>query len=573
MKTNSHPKVLWLGMNDAYANLSFLQKYAPKYYSEVDFEIADLQNHQILSKTRSVKIIRSVKIHDYTPNQKGLVIKAFRNKSKTLQRLTGPDIDLHERFPNLQQFRLFSEDLSSWRAFLRLKHLKSLTMESAALDIETAGDLKAFGRLKWRFWVHISEMKSLRYLSCNFYGIITISNYHFLQKLATFWRFLSAKKTLTLDLNFLEDQTFEAFDLDQLYQQVNVLKAKELSPSVFTRFLGNFQCYQNLQELSILQVLILEENDKPQPALICLKNFGILNELKTLELSFGFSAEKDFFSFLENFALPPNIQNIRLSFHELTLCDPQTMISSDLYSQFCQKWKNLPKLSSLSFTFFESSNVDSVAEFNLILPILKIISRLNSLYFSSSNEIGLKTKADLINFQHLWDSISHLRPTLEILYFESDFISLKNTKIEAPSEALKNLSICGKITRGEDHVLKNLFNLFSNDNSRLFLEAFSPTSKKKLIRLLKDFRFLPSHINACITINMASIDHKDVASILCSDLKIRYKENLKLGLSNIPKLKLEKILDVFEKTETLCCLQISERGNILFSGENWDHIW
>ena len=580
MKANFHPKVLWLGMNDAYANLPFIQKYAPKYYSEVDFEISDLQNPQILSKARSVKIIRSAKIQDYTRDKKGLVIKALRSKSKTLQSLKGSDLDLHDHFPNLQQFRLLTESLSSWRAFVRLKRLKSLTIESVALEIETAENFKAFGRFKWRFWAHVVEMKSLKHLSCNFYGIITTSNYHFLQKLSSFWGFLSSLKTLTLDLNFLEDQNFEAFNLDQLYQHVSILRAKELSPSVFTRFLGNFQCYQNLQELSILQVMILEENEKPQPALVCLKNFYILSKLRTLELSFDFSAEKDFTSFLENFSLPLNIQNIRLSFQELTLDDVQATISSDLYSQFCQKWKDLPDLNSLSFTFFESSNVDSFKEFNLILPILKTISRLTSLYFSSSNDIGVESKANLISFQCLWDSIQHLQPTLETLYLESAFISIQNTQIEAPSEAMKHLSICGKII-GEDQML-NLFKLFSHDASckpQLFLEALTPTSKKELIRLLKGFRYIPSHINACININMTSLDARDVISVFCNDdntLKIRNKGNLKLCLSNTPKLKqsnLDRIVNAFEKNGTLDCLQISDQGgNILFSGENWDEI-
>jgi hypothetical protein len=575
-----HTKVLWLGMNDNYDNLSFLQKYAPKFYSKVDFEISNLQNHQILSKTRFIKIIRSAKIQDYTSYKKGLVMRALRNKSKTLQRLKGSDLDLHKNFQNLQQFRLLTGSLSSWRALLSLQHLTSLTIESSSLEIETAGNSKAFERFKWRFWAHIPEMRNLKRLSCNFYGIITTSNYHFLQKLGTFPRFLSSLNTLTLDLNLLEDHTFEIFNLDRLSQQVNILRAKELSSSVFTRFLGNFQTYKNLHELSILQVMILEESKNPLPALVCLKNFHTLNELQSLELSFDFSDEKGFGIFLENFSLPPSIKNIRLSFQELTLDEFQATSSSDLYFQFCQKWKNLPHLNSLSFTFLESSNIGPFAELNLILPILKIISRLTSLYFSSFNELGVETTPNIINFQHLWDEIQHLRPTLETLYIESALVSIENTQIEAPLGAIKTLSICGKII-GEDQML-NLFKLFSNDpscKSRLFLGSLSPTSKEDLIHLLKDFRYFPSHIGTCININLASLEAKDLISALCSgdqSLRIRHKENLRLSLSSIPNLKqskLDKIVDAFEKTGISCCLQISDRGgNILFSGDNWDEI-
>jgi len=577
MKANYHPKVLWLGMNDAYDNIPFLQKYAPKYYSAVNFEISDLQNRQILSKARSVKIIRSAKIQDYTPDKKDLVIKALRSKSKTLQSLKGSGLDLHDNFPNFQHFRLLTESLSSWRAFLSLKHLKSLTIESSALEIETAGNLKAFGRFKWRFWAHVLEMRSLKHLSCNFYGIITNSNYHFLQKLGTFQRFLSSLKTLTLDLNLLEDQTFEDFNLDQLYQQVSILRAKELSPGVFTRFLGSFQYYQNLEKLSILQVMILEENEDVQPVLACLKNLCTLTELKSLEFSFDFHTGKDFAIFLENFSLPPNIQDIRLCFHKLALGDPQAVISSDLFEQFCQKWKNLSHLNSLCLTF-----LDSLPELNLVLSILKVVPKVISLYYSSSNDLAIENPKNTINFQYFWDSIQHLQPTLEILHLESCSISIKETQnIQAFSScALKTLSLCGKII-GENQIL-NLFKLFSSSDpceSQLLLEGVLPTSKENLASLLNDLRCIPRNIRTCVNINMIQIAAQDMMAVLCSNdqlVKIRNKENIKLTFSNTLKLKqsnLDKIVTAFEETGILCCLQISDQGgNILFSGDNWDKI-
>jgi len=584
LQDNFPTKVLWLGMNDAYDNLPFLKKYAPKYYSKVDFEIADFQNHQILSKTRFIKIVRSAKLQDdIYLGKEGLVLKALGNKSKFIQKFKDPDLDLHYYFPYLQHFSLSLENLSSWKAFLSFKCLKSLTVESSALELETAKTSKALGLLKWRFWIHLPEMKNLRHLSLNFYSSITCSNYQFLQKLATFQKFLSSLKSLTLNLNSLEDTTSQLFNLDQLYQHVTVLRANELSSGVFTRFLGNIQNYKNLRELSILQAMIMHRDESLLPFFVCLKDLQSLSQLTSLELCFDFSDSQCFTLFLQNFSLPGSIKNIRLSFQELHLDDPQATISSESFLQFCQKWENLSNINSLHFTFLDSSNLDTLSELNLTLSVFKAISKLTSLYYSSSNDLGMKNPKNHINFQFFWDSIQHLQPTLETLYLESCFISIKEIQnIQALSScALKTLSLCGKII-GENQML-NLFKLFSSDPSResqLFLEGVSPISKENLTSLLKDLHSIPRNIRTCMNINLIKIAAKDMIAVLCNNddqiLKVRNKENIRLNFSNTPKLKqsgLDQIMKMFEEAGLVCCLRISDqKGDVLFSGDNWDKI-
>jgi len=592
LKANFHTKVLWIGMEENYDNLPFLRKYAPKYYSKVDYDISDFKNNQVLFKTRLIKILRSANIQEYTNDKKELLLKALKSKSKCLKKLTGLDVDAHYYFPHITQYTLSVGSLSSWKSFLSMRDLKSLTIEFSLIEsensAEAAQNTKAILCLNWRFWAHLSEMKKLSHVYCNVHSIIDSSICRFLEKFGTRQeRFLSSLKTFSLFLNLLEDKisSNETFNFEQLLRHVTSFKTNELTSSIFTRFLGDVQVYKNLDELNILQVMNISEGANPQGLFKCIKNVQFLGELKTLELCLDFSSFQDFTSFLESFSLPVGIKNIRLSFNGLNFDDDLGSISGEkstlfekkkFYANFYDRWKNLQNLHSLSFTFLESPNNNPQSELSFILPVLKSLSRVTSLSYSSWSDIEHENKENLINFQSLWNSLVHLRSTLEILYFESSFISIQDITFENQDEscALKTLSLSGTII-GENKLL-NLFKLFGNyklQTCQLFLEGLLIRSKEYLEGFLMELMQIPREVRTSLDVNLAKIDSKDLIEALCSkDLKIKQKETVKVRLSNTPRLtqsSLNQILKSFEKSEISCCMKISDRkGKVLFLGDN-----
>jgi hypothetical protein len=558
-------------MNPANDNLSFLIKYAPKYYTKIEFDIDDFKSNRIMSKIRLTKVVKSVTIHEYEPEKKGILLRALNTKSKLLKKVKGLDADIEKHFPYTTKCQLLIQSISSWQVFSNLLRIESLTIESNPEETESS---KALQSLKWRFWSHLPKLTNLKKLQLRLHCQIDPALQDFLTKLATFQPFLSNLKIFSLFINVAEITEMPNFHIEGFYKHITSLQVCELPYDTFNKFFENLELYENLRTLIILQT-----TDNFSPIEIrTFQKIKTLKHLENLELSLDLSSTRDLEIFLQNFSLPKAINRVQLCFHAVNLSN---FISNDnpcenneLFVSFCQKWRDLQNLHTLSLSFFETKNSNPLFEIYLLLAILKNLSRLTSLYFSSWHDSEKHLENVPINFNDIWRSIDHLKPTLKTAYFESPFILIQDLEHEDKS-ALQTLGLCGTVTG--DIKLSNIFKLLKNslEKSQLILEALLIEKKESLAYILKELYYIPENMNITLNINVKKISQRDFVDVICQgSLKIRHKDNLKLNFSNIPKINsddFEKTLESLDTNGTLDCVKISDqRGNDLFLGENWE---
>jgi len=581
-------------MNEAYDNLQFLVKYAPKYYFKADYDIADLSKSKVMLKTRTAKIIRAATIQSYSHEKKGVLMKALKSKRKYIQQIEGIKQDAMRSFPFIEKVVLCVQDYSSWRTLLQLIHLKSLTLESYNLSggAQLFTDKKVIRYMNWRFWVHFAKFTELKHVYCHFYNQIDSLLENFLMKLTKLEPLLSSLSTLMLHFNYIEDPVVsEKANLTQLYKYTKSLKIHECSSRTLRYFLGNLEQFQSLKELSLLKA-VEETHRDDYMDLQFLSNLQRLNQLEALEISFNFSLTKNLLNFLEYFALPASIVNIKLNFHEVGLKKllnyegletPQITAfeKSTSYMKFCKSWKNLKNLNSLSLSFIEVENESPLYELYFVTSILKELSTLSSLYYARWCDSESENK-EAVEFSHLWNSIAHLKESLKMVYLETSAISLKDFSLEnennnALNSNLKVLGLCGKVMGESD--IQNLIKLLDRRDSKsttaqLEIESLMIDSKESFEVFLRGLSRIPRDMILTINTNVSQICGKDFVNTLSKlASKIPKRRQIKLSFCNIPNVKesfLRRLLGVFEKCNVLHYIKISDqRGRVLYAGTNW----
>jgi len=591
LKAKFHTKVLWLKMNEAYDNLQFLIKYAPKYYSKVDYDAADLCKSKVLLKTRAAKIIRAATIQSYSKEKKGVVLKALKSKRRYMKQIEGIKQDAMINFPFIERLVLCVQDYPSWRTFLGLIHLKSLTLESYNLSAgsQLFTDEKVIRYINWRFWMQFSKLMKLKHVYCHFYNQIDLLLEKFLMKLASRESSLSSLSSLMLHFNYIENPVVSGeANLTQLYKYVKSLKVHECSSRTLQYFLENLKQFKNLTELSLLKAVEETQRDEFMD-LKFLSNLQGLNQLAILEISLNLSLIKNLQSFLECFTLPASIVNVKLNFHEVGL---KKLLKEELeseiirfeentsYVKFCKNWKNLKNLNSLSLSFIEVDNESPLYELQFVIPILKELSTLSSLYYARWCDSESEIK-DPIEFAQLWDSIMHLKKSLKVIYLETSAISFNNfsheNDVDALSSSLKVLGLCGKVTG--DSNIHNIIKLLDKRSSKsltaqLEIESLMIDSKDSFEVFLRGLSMAPRDMILTINTNVSQICGKDFVNTLSKlASKIPKKRQLKLSFCNVPPIKtsfLKRLLVIFEKCNVLHYIKISDqRGRVLYAGTNW----
>jgi len=572
-KIPMQPKVLWLKMNPAYDNLSFLIKYAPKYYTKIEHDIDDFKSNRIMSKIRLTKVIRSATINEYEQDKKGILLRALNTKSKLLKRVKGLDPHVEKRFPYTTKCHLSIQNVPSWQVFSNLLHIESLTIESNPEETESS---KALQFLQWRFWSHLPKLTNLKKLQLRLHCEIDPAMQNFLAKLATLQAFLSNLQVFSVFINLVEITDPQNFHIEGLSPHITSLQVCELPFDTFKKFLENLELYKNLRKLVILRTT---NNFCPIEKQIFIPTFQKIQSLKyleNLELSLDLSSNQDLEIFLQNFSLPKSLKKVQLCFHAVNLSNFDPYENNELFISFYQKWRNLHHLHTLSVSFFETKNSNPLFEIYLLLAILKNLSRLTSLYFSSWHDSEKHLETVPINFNDIWRSIDHLKPTLKTAYFESPFISINDLESEDKS-ALQTLGLCGTV-KGDikfSNVLKLLKSPENSQKSQVLIEALLIDRKESLGKILRELYYIPENMNITLNVNLKKISPRDFVKAVCQGpLKIRHKNNVKLSFSNVPKINPDafgKILQNLETNGTLDCVKISDqRGNDLFLGENWE---
>jgi len=585
-------KVLWLKMNEAYDNLQFLVKYAPKYYTKVDFDVSDLSKAKVLQKTRATKIIRAAGIHSYNNNKQGILMRALKMKEKYIKQIEGVKVDTVKKFSCINKLVLCLQDYFSWRAFFHLIHLETLTLETYSLSTGSPlfQNQKLTRYLDWRFWKHASDkFKKIKFVYCHFYNQLGPELEKFLMKLSGKQNFLSSLSSLMLHFNYIGNPVSKELDLNQLYKFTKSLKVHECSSKTLQYFLEGLNQFQNLQDLSILKAV--EEIHRAESMDLCsLSNLENLKKLENLEVSLNLNLTHNLKSFLEYFTLPASIVNIKLNFHEVglkkLLNDENVELSQEVFEnnalhvKFCKTWKNLNNLNSLSLSFIEVENESPLWELYFVTPILRQLSTLSSLYYARWCDSESENK-EVVDFNYFWDSISHLKASLKVLYMETAAISLDNfplTRTEESGYALKVIGLCGNVAG--DSKVQNITRLLdikpsqTEQKAQLEIESLVIDSKESFEGFLRGFSNVPRDVILTLNCNMSKISGRDFVNTLSKFAsKIPRRRQIKISFCNVPKIKesfLKRLLEGLEVCGILDYIKISDqRGRMLYAGTNW----
>lgn len=583
------PRLLWLKMEDQFDNTSFLRKYAPKYYTKIDYDLTELQKPNFLKRTKACKIIRQVKIKNYSSNKKSLILHALKPKRKLIHNIEGPHkLPFLHHFPLLQSYALNVLSVRSWRAFVNLTHLQKLKLDFKMSTVRCLQELnsgKSGHYLQWRFWNHMGKIKTMKHLYLHICHRIDSFLYNFLEKLSMQNPLLSSLEDSTLFLNYIEDQDLShTFQFPSIYKQITTLKVHELSHCMSSRLLAHLGDFEKLQNLSIIKTMKGPEELAQSMDFSFFNHVEKLKNLNALELLINLDSKTDLLNFLQAFNLPQSLQTLKLIFHEIDWNSfvedtPMNLHKIPQYTNFCEKWKNLTRLESLTVCFIESEPDDSNFNFSFVAPLLKNIPNLTKFYYANSNELFTKVK-NALDFNLITDSISHLQSSLTTLYIETPSISLQNFTRLPLYEAgvLRKLGLCGTIT-GDNH-LTEIFSISQNElgkNGAKFnieLESLVADNKESFAQVLKGLGHISRGNRLSIEIDVRKIAFEDFVKALSGNIPYLKKRNFsKLSFSNIKDVKKgmkREMVSTLKQFEISNCIKISDRkGEIIFLGENF----
>ena len=175
---NSIPqkKLFFVRMNEENENTLFQRKYFPKYYSKVIYDISDLQDGRVAQKAKRAKVIQSINITDYSPEDKSKVLSIFQRQRRYVTETNMSDASIMKYFVNSSKATLSVQRVSSWRLFLHIYQFDSLRVDLTEPSHNKSSNSQrpqAGSVSNWRFWHHIKKASHLKHLSLHFFHTIS----------------------------------------------------------------------------------------------------------------------------------------------------------------------------------------------------------------------------------------------------------------------------------------------------------------------------------------------------------------------------------------------------------------
>jgi len=576
-------------MDESLDNRQFLLKYAPKYYTNLDYDIDDLQSRHVFTKLKTIKIAKHAKVTNYSPHDRQLLLSVIKPQKKHLKSLEEAPPSALKQLSKIDSCLLSVQNFASWRVFVGIIHLKSLRIDFASQRIDNLNLIqsqKIEKYLQYRFWSRLNRFQlPLQHLYIHLYNKIDALLYNFLIRFATCQTFLSSLKSFTLFLNnFAEIRSFTIFGLISIYKHVTALKVHEVSYKILEQSLESLSSYKHLTSLNITKTINKAEDLEQPPDWSFLKNLSSLENLHALEFSINLDTKTSLFSFLKSFSLPKSIHKIKFNFQGVTSsfasCDFNSLKSFESKSEcqkFYEKWQNLHNFKSLTMCFVEVDHHSCLLNLFFLIPLLKNLTALTELYFTNWCEPSSKEK-HAIDFNVIWQAVGHLSSTLKTLYVESPIISLQNF-LENPSlrnshYALQKLGLCGIITG--DSKMQNLFQLFQKHNagasSQFEMDHLRTDSDESFVDLLRELSQISRQISVSLEIDVKKVSSENFVQTLCEFISKLDKRNFsKLHFFNLKSLdphlmnQLKRKLMIYDISNII---KVSNnKGKVLFMGD------
>jgi len=566
-------KIHWFTMSSRSSDIHFLLKYHPKYYYKIYFSSSNFQKPKILAKFKSIKILRSLENPDYVTEDRDLVLSAFKSQRHCLEQLDLKDLALIDYFPKITTFYLCLKIYTSWRIFLKLRNLKSLTIECPYVrDIKNSPFAKRTGRIRdfyQRFWRHFAGLQNLKDFHLHISHKLDPEILNFLVKLNSLEESLSSLENFSLFLShidLLDSDEIVNLDLESLYKYLTCFKIHESSFLTMQTFLQHLDQFERLEHLNILKNIHHPGDQSLAVDFTYLTKFQQVTHIKSLDILISFGSGLNFLNFLEHFTIPQSIISLKLSFYE---ADWACLLSNSqlhnlkfqntfefhlLCLSFYDKWENLSHLESLSLCFCEKSSSDTPSLY-FVTPIFKKLVTLKSLYFANwvhnfSEPSNIPQKLKALNFYYLWEALQHLKPSLQKLYVDSSAISLRRfpshyTLNEEEKLALREFGLCGLVVG--DVYLEALSKALEkkpsenqeNSPSKMEVESLIIDNKESLVKVMEVLAGISKRVQVSITLDLRNVNSEDFMEIMTKSLeRMMGKSQVRVEFSKVPGLSL-----------------------------------
>jgi len=485
-----------------------------------------------------------------------------------------------------------------------LLHIRSLTTEFVN-DLTRSKAPKpmhprAMSNLNRFFWLHLSKLKHLRHLSIHLYNQFNHQLFKFFSRLNSLDSLLTSLKTLTLFFNHIEITYPDNFFFPNIYKHLTIFKAHESSLNSIQKLLINPELFQSLEFISIIKTIrdfeedFLEDTIQGSGNNLAYFDFfqglGVLKKVKEIDLAINLSTESGFKNFLSKFTLPKSVRAIKLNLYETCWAglapqggDLEEVFAetedNEILGKFYSQWTGLDNLENLSLCFSEQE-INRSPSLYFITPMMRRLWTLKELYYANWSNNVWENKKKTIDFDYLWQSLKHLKPSLKILYLENPAISLRNFAEIPANEGgynLEKLGFCGVVV-GDKQIshLKGLFNKGlreANIKGDIEIERLLVDNQETLEQLLGDLVQIHKLVDFSINIDVRNIKAETLVDIICMSVPRFQRDNLlRLSFCNIsvdvakPSL-VEKLKMTFNRgnKEEKGIRLYTEEGGILFT--------
>lgn len=452
---NSSPKSypsLSLNKKSSYKDSQFLLKYAPKYHYSLTSDLSELRQNPLRTKTKHIKVLKSVKTRDYIRSNKSLWLSLLKSQRQNIKALSIVNPGFLRHFPKLYSYQLDLQKPDSWRTLFHLTNIKQLTLEILAnFHAFNQNKTPLFNKLQQRFLRHLLKLKTLKYFHINLCNKLDPNLHNLLFQINNLGPFLNSIEAFYISFNrvIISDDT--KIDFFNIYKNTKNLVLLEVPHSSIQKTLDHLTSFQNIQSLSIQQIATNPFKNKDILDISFMSNFNQLTTLQKIDISLQFDNKKAFKNFLCCFTLPQTLKSLRIGFKDVCWEEFDPIMNTEdisynyfstdnLFNGFYQKWEKLSNLETLSLIFTESAS-KSIRSTYFIEPLLKRLESLKEFHYADWGNIEGNAKKS-IDFNILWQALTHLNNSLTEIIIESFSISLRNLQEPLIGHFMKLERLC-----------------------------------------------------------------------------------------------------------------------------------
>jgi len=351
-----------------------------------------------------------------------------------------------------------------------------------------------------------------------------------LKRLSAMKNLLTSLQDLALFLYYIDSfSAYNVVELNILCEFSTAIKIHELAFTSIQQFLDQIENFKKLKTLIILKASAPEDEENCSNFKY-LEKLEQLENLESLEISMNFNAKNTLTRFLKAISLPTSLMAAKLNFYEITWESSQEDFTiNPVYQDFYKKWSKLTKLNSLNLCFYEINESNCVLNLQFITSILQKITNLSNFYFASWCE-SLVKKQKFLDFNLLWQSLSHLKSSLKSIYIEAPAISFKNFFDNSDScTSLEKLAMCGAIIAETE--LLGILHLFPKKllihptKSHFEVDFLLLNDQDSLRNLLAGLIHIQRNLRLSLEVDLRKIEAKDLVEIANELLPKLHKRN------------------------------------------------